>query len=440
MRKPGIDIQECKKRREKLKALAEGAAVILPAHSEYIRNHDVHHSYRQDSNLFYLTGFEEPESVLIFRPGQSPETILFVRKKDLTRETWDGFRFGPELAKESFQVDATFAIDDFDEKAPDFLMTVDKVYYAQFRESWFDVHFEKLMLNVKTKRGRSGKGILPVFDSYPLLGELRLKKTPYEIDLMKKACSITAHAHQELMRQTRSGMSERELHGLFVYEVMKRGCAREGYGSIVAGGKNACTLHYVFNDEPLNSGDLLLVDAGGEYQFYSADITRTWPVSGKFSEPQKRIYKKLLDLQKRMVDMVKPGVILKDHQNSAIEGLVDIMLDEKLLKGDKKQIIEKNEFRKYYPHGLGHFLGMDVHDAGAYEVNAQSRPFEEGMFITVEPGLYIPYNDESAPKELRGIGIRIEDDILVTALGNENLTKEAPKEIEELEGLVGTHT
>lgn len=440
MRKPGIDIQECKKRRERLKALAEGAAVILPAHSEYIRNHDVHHSYRQDSNLFYLTGFEEPESVLIFRPGQDPETILFVRKKDITRETWDGFRFGPELAKEAFQVDATYAIDDFDEKAPDFLMSVDKVYYAQFRESWFDVHFEKLMLNVKTKRGRSGKGILPVFDSYPLLGELRLKKTPYEIELMKKACSITAHAHQELMRQTRAGMSERELHGLFVYEVMKHGCAREGYGSIVAGGKNACTLHYVFNDEPLNSGDLLLVDAGGEYQFYSADITRTWPVSGKFSAPQRRLYKKLLDLQKRMVEMVKPGVILKDHQNAAIEGLVDIMLDEKLLKGDKKQIIEKNEFRKYYPHGLGHFLGMDVHDAGAYELNSKSRPFEEGMFITVEPGIYIPYNDDSAPAELRGIGIRIEDDILVTANGNENLTIEAPKEIEELEGLVGTHT
>jgi Xaa-Pro aminopeptidase len=440
MRQSLVAIEECKKRLGALAEKAAASAVIIPAHSEHIRNHDVHYSYRQDSNLFYLTGFEEPESVLIFRPGQQPETVLFVRKKDLTRETWDGFRFGPELAKVVFKIDATYAIDDLDEKAVDLLMTVDRVYYSQFRDSWFDAHFEKLMLNVKTKRGRSGKGILPVLDAYPLVGEVRLKKTPYEVAQMRTACEITADAHIELIKKTRPGMSERELHGLFIYEVMKRGCAREGYGSIVAAGKNACTLHYVFNDESLKAGDLLLVDAGGEYNYYSADITRTWPISGKFSEPQKRLYSRVLDLQKRMIEMIRPGLIIKDHQNAAIEGLVDIMLEEKLLKGDKKQIIEKSEFRKYYPHGLGHFLGLDVHDAGAYEIDGKSRPYEAGMFVTVEPGIYIPHDDESAPKELRGIGIRIEDDVLVTDSGVDVLTKDALKEVAELEAAVGTHT
>lgn len=440
MRLPDIDVQECKARRARLAEKAADSAVIVSAHTEYVRNHDVHHPYRQDSNLFYLTGFEEPESVLIFRPGKSPESVLFVREKDVTRETWDGFRYGPQLAKQMFQMDEVYTIDQIDEKAVELLMEVDSVYYSQYRDSWFDSHFRSLMLNVKKRSGRSGKGLLPIHDAYPLIGELRLKKSAYDLELMKKACDITAKAHIEMMKQSRPGMTERELHGLFIYEVMKRGCAREGYGSIVAGGKNACTLHYVFNDEILKDGDLLLVDAGGEYKYYSADITRTWPVNGKFNDAQKRVYQKVLDLQKKMVDVVKPGLVIKDHQQMAIEGLVDIMLDEKLLKGSKEQLIENNDFRKYYPHGLGHFLGMDVHDAGAYEVSGISRFYEEGMGLTVEPGLYVPHDDESAPEELRGMGIRIEDDIVVTASGSDNLTAGAPKEISELEDIVGTST
>ncbi len=438
MRTPNINIDECKKRRARLADKVDDAAIIVSAHTEYVRNHDVHHPYRQDSNLFYLTGFEEPESVFIFRPGKSPETVLFVREKNVTRETWEGFRYGPQLAQQIFQVDEVYTVDQIDAKAVELLLEVSCVYYSQYRDSWFDSHFKNLMLNVKAKSGRSGKGLMPIYDSYPLIGELRLKKSSYDLELMRKACDITVQAHLEMMKQCRPGMSERELHGLFIYEVMRRGCAREGYGSIVAGGKNACTLHYIFNDEVLKEGDLVLVDAGGEYKYYSADITRTWPVSGKFSSAQKRVYQKVLDLQKSLIDVMKPGLVIKDHQQMAIEGLVDIMLDEKLLSGSKEQLIENNDFRKYYPHGLGHFLGMDVHDAGAYEVGGTSRPYEEGMGVTVEPGLYIPHGDESAPAELRGMGIRIEDDIVVTVDGVENLTVAAPKEINELEDLVGS--
>lgn len=440
MRTPGINIEECKARRARLAELAENSAIIVSSHTEFIRNHDVHHPYRQDSNLFYLTGFEEPESVFIFRPGKTPESVLFVREKNVDRETWDGFRYGPQLAKQIFQVDEVYTIDQIDEKAVELVQEVSKVYYSQYRDSWFDSHFQKLMMNVKARSGRSGKGVLPIYDAYPLIGELRLKKSPYDLEQMRKACDITAKAHIEMMKQTRPGVSERELHGLFIYEVMKRGCAREGYGSIVAGGKNACTLHYVFNDEILKDGDLLLVDAGGEYNYYSADITRTWPINGKFSDPQKRIYQKVLDLQKKMVSVIKPGLVIADHQKMAIEGLVDIMIDERLLSGSREQNIESNEFRKYYPHGLGHYLGMDVHDAGAYEISGVSRCYEQGMGITVEPGIYIPHDDQTAPEELRGIGIRIEDDIIVTSEGVDILTKGAPKEISEMEDLVGSGT
>jgi Xaa-Pro aminopeptidase len=225
---------------------------------------------------------------------------------------------------------------------------------------------------------------------------------------------------------------------LFIHEVMKRGCRREGYGTIVAGGANACTLHYVFNDQPLNDGDMVLVDAGGEYNYYSADITRTWPVSGKFTETQKRVYSKLLEAQKDLVAMVKPGLVIKQHMDEAISRLTDIMLDEKLLKGGKSDLIEKQEYRKYFPHGLGHFLGLDVHDAGDYLKNGKSRELEPGMVITVEPGLYVPHDDDTAPEGLRGLGIRIEDDIVVTESGHHVLTYEAPKEIDELEAIIGS--
>lgn len=433
MRTPNLNMRIFKERRQRLAEIAEGSAVILPAHAELIRNHDVHHGYRQDTNLYYLTGFEEPESVLVFRPGKSPETVLFVRVRDVERETWDGFRYGPEGVIAHFGVDAAYAISEFETVTAELLLEVDKVYYSLFQHREFDERFAKVLQMSKAKKRRSGRGLLPIYDSYALLGEMRLKKSDYEVEMLRKACQITAEAHMAVMKATRPGVNERELHGIFLQEIMKRGSAREGYGSIVAGGNNATTLHYVFNDQFLRDGDLVLVDAGAEYNYYTGDITRTYPVNGKFTEVQARIYGKVLDLQKRIIAMVKPGLPFTQLQDTTVDGLIEIMLSEGLVTGMKSEIKQSGSFRRYYPHGVSHLLGSDVHDAGTIEVNGAPRKLEAGMVLTIEPGIYIPANDTSAPADLRGIGIRIEDDVLVTPMGQEVLTSKAPKEIADLE-------
>jgi Xaa-Pro aminopeptidase len=438
MRRPKFDMTLFRERRSRLGSRITGGALIAPAAPEYIRNNDVHHSYRQDSNLFYLTGFEEPESVLVFRPGKQPETIMFVRSKDALREIWDGFRYGIDGVEKDFGIDKAYLIDEFEKVAPDLLMDVDRVYYTLFHDIEFDERIGRILLGVKNMRRRSGRGLLPISDALPVIGEMRLVKSDYEAQTLRQACQVSAEAHVELMKFVRPGMNERELQGRFVYEIMKRGSAREGYGSIVAGGSNATTLHYVFNDQPLHPNDLVLVDAGGEFDFYTGDITRTYPVSGKFSPTQKRLYSKVLNLQKDLIKMVRPGLPFNQLQEKTIEGLVDVMLDEGLVKGNKKEIIEKGDFRAYYPHGVSHWLGMDVHDAGMTELNGEPRRLEPGMAFTIEPGLYIPAGDQKAPAELRGIGIRIEDNILVTAEGCENMTAAAIKEVDELEGTIGT--
>lgn len=437
MRKPIVPVEIFKERRQSLRKEIENAAIVLFAHPEHVRNHDVHFPYRADTNMFYLTGFEEPESVLIFRPGKDPETVLFVRKKDLERETWDGFRYGPEGAKEQFQVDQAFAIESFEDLAPQYLSQVEKIYFKLYQHPENDRLMERVLKATTRLRGRSGRGILPIFDSTQLLGEYRLIKSQYEINTHRRACEITARGHIELMKLARPGLNERELQGHFTKSVLAQGAAREGYSSIVASGSAATTLHYVFNDQTLKDGDLLLIDAGAEYEYYTGDITRTFPVNGKFSIPQKRLYEKVLRLQKQLVEMVQPGLVFKDLQTFTIAGLTEIMIEEGLLKGFKEDIIKSHEYKRYYPHGVSHWLGMDVHDSGLYEVAGHSRRIEPGMIFTIEPGIYIPENDLSAPKELRGIGIRIEDDVLVTKDGVENLTVLAPKEIDEIESLVG---
>lgn len=437
MRTPLVNMQIFRERRSQLGSLIPGAAVILPAHPEQIRNHDVHQGYRQNTNLYYLSGFEEPESVLLFRPGKKPETVLFVRDRDIERETWDGFRYGPEGAKKYFGVDAAHSISEFESVTSELLLDVDKVYYTLFQDPEFDERMAKTLLSTKGKRRRSGRGILPIFDSYPLIGEMRLHKSEYEIETMRKACQVSAEGHIALMRATKPGLNERALQGLFVKEIMARGAAREGYGTIVAGGNSATTLHYVFNDQVLQDGDLVLVDAGAEVDYYTGDITRTYPVNGKFSAAQRRIYGRLLELQKQITKMVRPGTVFTDLQEATVDGVIEIMLAERLLSGKKTEIKQSEAYKKYYPHGVSHLLGSDVHDAGILVVNDKPRTLEPGMMLTIEPGIYIPMNDDSAPAELRGIGIRIEDDVLVTASGHEVMTSGAPKEIAELEDLIG---
>jgi Xaa-Pro aminopeptidase len=437
MRTPQLDMKIFRERRDKLRDKLKNAALVIPAHPELIRNNDVHYPYRQDSNLFYLTGFEESHSVLVFRPGQTPELTLFVQPKDEHLETWTGFRYGLQATKELFQVDATEPISKLEEQLATLLKPVDKVYYSLYTNREFDSLLLKTVEQITQTRSRSNKGNITIEDTRVLMGELRLRKSTFEADQMRTACQISARAHIEVMKATRPGVNERALHGVFIKSIMEQGCAREGYGSIVASGANATTLHYVYNDQPCRDGEVLLVDAGGEYNFYSADITRSFPVSGKFSVAHKRVYQKVLDLQKNLVAMVRPGVTRELLQKEAISVLTDIMIDEKLLKGRKEDLLEKKEYMKFYMHGVGHWLGLDVHDAGTIEMNGEPRPLEPGFVVTIEPGLYIPKDAPGVPDELRGLGIRIEDDILVTASGNENLTVTCPKEVADMEAIIG---
>ena len=437
MRRPVYDMNVFRERRQKLAEKYKGAAFILPAHPEQIRNGSVDQPYRQDSNLFYLTGFEEPQSVLVFRPGQTPETVVFARPKDEARETWNGFRYGPEAVEREFKIDKAYVIDDFDRVVVDLLKSCDRLYYRWHNDLVFD---QKLLQILEADRGthyRTGRGHLPVHDSKEAIGELRLFKSENDIATMRKACEISANAHIEAMRFTKPGVNERQIKGVLLKSFLMQGADREGYNTIVATGANATTLHYVYNDQPCEDGQLLLIDAGGEYQYYTGDITRTFPVNGKFTAPQRRVYEPLLELQKELIARVKPGITFRSMQDVTVEVLTDLMLDLKLLTGSRQKNIDTLAFKKYYPHGVSHWLGLDVHDTGLHILNGQPRVLEPGMAFTIEPGLYIPAHDMSAPEDLRGIGIRIEDNIVVTANGCENLTASAPKEIADLEAIIG---
>jgi len=440
MRKPVDNMDVFARRRRLLAEKAKGGAVILASHPEYIRNNDVHHSYRQDTNLFYLTGWEEPDSIFVFRPGRTPETVMFVRPKDVERETWDGFRYGPAGCAQEFKIDKTYLIEEFEKEIVELLKPVDRLYYRFNVDLDFDRKFLGILESVKRSHGRSGRGHLPVLDSWELIGELRVIKTADDVEAMRKACSITARAHVDVMKATKPGKTERQLLGVFLGSIYNQNADREGYGSIVASGANACTLHYVFNDQVCRDGDLLLIDAGAEARYYTGDITRTYPVNGKFTAAQRKVYDRVLEVQKDLVAMSKPGLAFKALQETTIERLTDVMIDLGLIKVKRQEAIERLLFKKYYPHGVSHYLGMDVHDTGLYQTlgeNMVSRNLEPGVAFTIEPGLYIPWDDKDAPEELRGIGVRIEDDIVVTSTGCENLTSEAPKEVSELEAIVG---
>ncbi len=439
MRKARINIEFFKARRKKLAHLIPNCALVLPAWPEQIRNADGHYGYRPESNLYYLTGFEEPESCLVFRPGKNPETILFVRTKNIERETWDGFRFGVEGAKEVFHADKTYAYEDFEKLAPELLRGCEKVYYSMFRNKGFDEIFGRVMIAISGWRPRYGMGLPTIEDAQGVMGELRIRKTEEEVEMMRQAAVVSAEAHVEMMKATKPGMNERALHGVFLKSIMERGADTEAYGGIVATGDNATTLHYRFNDSTCEGGQLLLVDCGAEYQYYSGDITRCWPVNGKFSGVQKRIYEKILKVQKNLCAMVKPGLRHADLQKYTVENLTNILIEEKVLKGSVEENVKAGAHAKYYPHGVSHLLGLDTHDTGVLMMRGESRPLEAGWTLTIEPGLYFPANDATIPSELRGIGIRIEDDVLVTQDGQDVMSRGVTKEVEEIEALVGAN-
>ncbi len=414
-----------KARRDSLMAANPGAVFLFPSCEELVRNPDVTFPFRQESNFFYLTGFEEPESFLVLSQGK---TILFVRHRDPEKEMWEGARYGVEGARRVFGADEAFTSDQLEKKLPELLKGADRIFYRMGMSESGD-------RRVLGSIARPGKRLPPIADPGDQLGEMRLFKKPEEIADLRRACRITALAHKTAMQEAKPGMNEFEIEALVDYVLRKNGCQRVGYGSIIAGGVNAACLHYRSNNETLRDGELLLIDAGGEYNYYTSDITRTFPVGRQFTAGQAKIYDLVLKAQKGAIALAKPGATLPQLHRHVAETLIAGMLSLGLATGSVEEILKAGGLRRFYPHSTSHWLGMDVHDVGLYQKNGEPRPLEPGMCFTIEPGFYVQPGDREAPEEFRDIGIRIEDDILVTAGGHENLTIDAPKEREEIEAL-----
>jgi len=421
-----------KTRRQKLMAAHPDSVFIFPASSELIRNGDVHFSFRQESNLYYLTGFDEPESALVLAKGKS---YLFVRKRDAEKEMWEGERYGIEGAVKVFGIDEAFLIEDFEKKMPELLKGTEHVFYRLGMCESQDRRVMAVLDQFRRSQGRSGKSLVAIADPNQVVGEMRLFKSPEEAALLRKACDITSGGHRFLMENVKPGMNEFEVEAMTDYFFRKSGCKRNGYDSIVAGGKNATCLHYRSNNEVLRDGELLLVDAGGEFEYYTSDITRTFPIGKKFAPAQAKAYELVLKSQKEAVAMVKPGMTLPKIHQHVLEVLTEGFLSLGLLKGNAAELIKEAKHRRFYPHNTSHWLGMDVHDVGLYQINGEPRPFEAGMCFTIEPGFYVQPSDTDGTADFRNIGIRIEDDILVTSSGFENLTAAAPKDLAEIEAL-----
>ena len=428
-----------KTRRETLIQNHPGSAFLLPGFPEIIRNHDVHYPYRQESHFYYLTGFEEPGSFLVLLPEVSSpgscRSILFVMPRDPEKEMWEGERYGLEGALRVFGVDEAYPIDELEQKLPGLLRGIDRLFYRLGHSERMDQKILHLLEGHRKSQGRSGRGLLPIEDPSNPIGEMRLFKSKEELTLLREACRISSLAHRTAIQKTRPGMNEREVEALIDYIFRKEGCQRVGYGSIVAGGKNAACLHYRSNNEVLRDHELLLVDAGGEYGYYTADITRTFPIGKHFTSAQRKAYELVLRIQKEAIAMTQPGVTLPEIHRHICTGLIDGLLSLGLMKGDPKELLKSGAYRRFYPHSTSHWLGIDVHDAGLYLQDGEPRPLAEGMVFTIEPGFYVQPSDREIPEEYQNIGIRIEDDILVTSGGHENLTLAAPKEIEEIESL-----
>lgn len=416
-------------------SMGTGVAII-PTAPEAVRNRDSHYSYRFDSYFYYLTGFTEPEAVLMLVAGGNPRTILFCRDKDMEREIWDGFRYGPEGAKEKFGFDETYSISRLDELAPQFLANQTKLFYSLGADAVWDTRIAG-WLNHLRAQGRSGVSApAEVSDIRVLLDDMRLIKSAAEIDVMRRAANISAQAHIRAMQITRPGKMEYEVEAELLHHFYQQGSRSPAYTSIVAGGANACVLHYVENNQQLHDGDLLLIDAGCELEGYASDITRTFPVNGKFSGPQKDVYELVLAAQAAAIDKIRPGCHWNQPHEAALEVLVQGFIDLGLCKGSVQSVLESGDYRRFYMHRTGHWLGLDVHDAGEYKQSSGDwRVLEPGMTLTVEPGCYIRPADD-VPEQFWNIGIRIEDDALVTRDGCEIMTAAAPKTISEIEQLM----
>jgi len=422
---------------EFIKRMSPDSVAIIASAREATRSNDTQYRYRQDSDFLYLTGFDEPEAIAIIAPAKEQKFTLFVRPRDPEREIWDGRRAGVEGARSSFGADASFPISEFEEKLADYLNGATNLYY-RIGNGNPDLD-ETILKHIRRLRamGRRGMGAPEaIIDTGAIIHEMRLFKTEEEIEMMQRAADIAAEGHIEAMKQARPGMNEYEVEALIEYVFRKQGASGPAYTSIVGGGANATVLHYINNDATLRDGDLLLIDAGAEYRGYASDITRTFPVNGRFTEAQRDIYDLVLKTQMSCVEMVRPGVTHDELKNHSIELLTEGMVKLGLLQGDTKKLIEEEKYKQFYMHRLGHFLGMDVHDVGRYHDRDESRRVEPGMVMTIEPGLYISPDTKDIPEKYLGIGVRIEDDILVTEDGHRVLSDKAPKGVEEIEELM----
>lgn len=425
------------KRRARLaKSLSEGL-LLLPTSREAPRNADADYAYRWDSYFYYLTGFREPEAVLAITLGKKPRHILFCRDKNLEREIWDGFRFGPAMAKEVFAFDAAYGIDELEARVPDLMADCDVVYTPLGMDHAWDADISRWLNKVRAKVRSGVTAPVELRDARHPINAMRLVKDEVEIDIMARAGKISSDAHIRAMKAAKGGMFEYQLEAEILHEFVRNGARQPAYGSIVAGGANACVLHYHENTAPLKKGDLMLIDAGCELESYAADITRTFPIASKFSGPQRDVYELVLEAQLACIKAVKPGAAFGKYHDVAVEVLAQGLIDLKLCKGSLNKVIETEAYKQFYMHRAGHWLGLDVHDAGDYKYQGKWVKLEPGMVLTVEPGLYIRPAD-NVPKHFWDIGVRIEDDVLVTKTGNRVLTASCPKSVKEIEAITAT--
>lgn len=428
-----------KQRRDLLaEKMGSNSIAVIATRAEMYRNRDADYKYRADSSFYYLTGFAEPEAVAIietFEEGEEYSYSLFCRERNREMEIWNGYRAGVDGAVEVYDADEAYAIDLLDEEIIEKLLNKQRLYYRMGQNAEFDAKVSQWIQKVDAQQRRGGTAPAEMIQLDRIIDEMRLKKSAQEIELMQIASNISAEAHTRAMQTVKPEMMEYALEAELNYIFGKNGCV-PAYNSIVGGGENACILHYVENNKPLKDGDLVLIDAACEYECYASDITRTFPVNGKFSPEQKALYNIVLDAQLAAIDATRIGNNYKYPHEVAVKILTQGLVDLGLLNGDVDELVESEAFRQFFMHGTGHWLGMDVHDVGTYKTGEDWRAYEAGMVVTVEPGLYVAPDDETVDAKWRGIGIRIEDDVVVTENGPLVLTKNVVKTVEEIESLM----
>jgi Xaa-Pro aminopeptidase len=430
-----LQVKPSRARRGRLaRNLGEGV-VVVPTAPERQRNADAHYDYRWDSGFYYLTGFREPEAVLVMVLGAKPRSILFCREKNMEREIWDGYRYGPEAAREMFGFDETYPYAELDSRLPEIIANQDVLHTPVGADAAWDARVAGWLNAVRAKVRTGVTAPSQIHDVRAAVNELRLFKDDHELAIMRRAGAISSAAHVRAMKAAAPGRREYEVEAELVHEFIRNGARSAAYGSIVAAGANACVLHYRENSAELRKGELMLIDAGCELDSYASDITRTFPIAARFTAVQRDVYELVLAAQEAAIKAVKPGADFIDYHDAATRVLVQGLIDFKLCKGSVEGVLEDGSYKQFYMHRTGHWLGLDVHDAGDYMQKGKWRKLKPGMVLTVEPGCYIR-PASNVPKAFWSIGVRIEDDVLVTAKGREVLTAECPKSVRDVEDAV----